>query len=72
MARKADKNYHTLRNYMIVCRAYELSQRRDNLTFTHHQAISASEDRDYWLERASEKSGKYRVILWEISKSPLR
>lgn len=52
-----DKEYGTLRNYKWVADRIELSRRRDNLTFSHHQEVAQLEpnEQDYWLERASEE-----------------
>jgi hypothetical protein len=47
-------DYQTLRNYAVVSRRFELSRRRDKLSFQHHAAVCAlsSEDQDLWLSRA--------------------
>ena len=48
-------DYQTLRNYAVVARRFELSRRRDNLTFQHHAAVCAlpDEEQDRWLDRAA-------------------
>ena len=48
-------DYQTLRNYAVVARRFELSRRRDNLTFQHHAELCALRDdrQDYWLDRAA-------------------
>src|SRR6516164_2144987 len=50
-------NYDTIRNRAVVCRAFELSRRRDNLSFTHHQEVMAApaEQYDSWLDRAKKE-----------------
>jgi hypothetical protein len=37
------RDYNTVRNYMVVCRAFELSRRRYNLSFGHYQAAASLE-----------------------------
>jgi hypothetical protein len=46
--------YQTLRNYAMVARRFELSRRRDNLSFQHHAELCAlsDEEQDRWLDRA--------------------
>jgi hypothetical protein len=48
-------DYQTLRNYAVVARRFELSRRRDNLTFHHHAEVCALPDaeQDRWLNLAS-------------------
>jgi hypothetical protein len=47
-------DYQTLRNYAAVARRYEMSRRRDNLSFQHHAELCAFDDaeQDYWLDAA--------------------
>jgi hypothetical protein len=47
-------DYQTLRNYAVVARRFELSRRRDKLSFQHHAEVSAlpDEEQDAWLARA--------------------
>lgn len=50
--------YDTLRNYALVARRFaELSRRRDNLSFGHHQVVASLDavDADLWLDRATEQ-----------------
>ena len=44
----------TLRNIVYVASRFELSRRRDNLTWSHHSELAAldREDQDHWLDRA--------------------
>jgi hypothetical protein len=48
--------YQTLRNYAVVARRFELSRRRDNLSFQHHAEVCAmaDDDQDFWLDLAAE------------------
>jgi hypothetical protein len=48
--------YGTLRNYASVAGRFDLSRRRDSLSFTHHQAVAALPDREQeaWLDHAQE------------------
>lgn len=54
----AGHNYQTIRNYMVVCRAFELYRRRYNLSFGHyHAAASLPEDQqDQALTYAQENN----------------
>jgi hypothetical protein len=48
-------DYQTLRNYALVARRFELSRRRDNLSFQHHAEVCALsvDGQDYWLDLAA-------------------
>ncbi len=54
--RKTSLNYQTLRNYAWVARRFELSRRRDNLSFAHHAEVAALDppEQDFWLRKAEE------------------
>jgi hypothetical protein len=47
-------DYQTLRNYAAVARRFELSRRRDKLSFQHHADLCAlpDEEQEMWLSRA--------------------
>lgn len=47
-------DYKTLRNYVWVARRFELSRRRDSLSFQHHAEVAAlaEPEQDLWLSRA--------------------
>jgi hypothetical protein len=47
--------YQTLRNYATVARRFDVSRRRDNLSFQHHAEVCAlsDEDQDHWLDQAA-------------------
>jgi hypothetical protein len=47
-------DYQTLRNYAWVARRFELSRRRDSLSFQHHAEVASLPDaqQDLWLRRA--------------------
>ena len=49
-------DYQTLRNYSLVARRFELSRRRDNLSFQHHAEVCALPDdvQDRWLALAAD------------------
>jgi hypothetical protein len=49
-------DYQTLRNYAVVARRFEMSRRRDDLSFQHHAEVCALTDaeQDRWLARAAE------------------
>jgi hypothetical protein len=48
--------YQTLRNYAVVARRFELSRRRDNLSFQHHAEVCAlpDDDQEFWLDTSAE------------------
>ena len=56
--------YQTLRNYAWVTRRFELSRRRQCLTFQHHAEVASlsSQEQDEWLDRA-ERGGWSRNQL---------
>ena len=47
-------DYQTLRNYAWIARRFELSRRRDSLSFQHHAEVAALAEpaQDLWLQRA--------------------
>jgi hypothetical protein len=47
-------DYQTVRNYAWVARRFELSRRRDTLSFQHHAEVASMPpaDQDYWLDLA--------------------
>jgi hypothetical protein len=50
--------YQTLRNYAWVARCFEVSRRRDSLSFGHHAELAAfpEPDQEIWLRRAERLS----------------
>jgi hypothetical protein len=56
------KDYKTLLRYRWVASRYEKFQRRNNLSFTHHEAIAGREDRLQWLEAASSNNWSSRQL----------
>ncbi len=50
--------YGTLQRYSWVAKSFDNLQRRRNLSFTHHEAVAARDDRLKWLEgRGKEMAG---------------
>jgi hypothetical protein len=49
-------DYQTLRNYAWVAGRFELSRRRDTLSFGHHAEVAAlpGPEQDFWLRKAEE------------------
>jgi hypothetical protein len=49
-------DYQTLRNYAWVAGRFELSRRRDSLSFGHHAEVAAlpAPEQDFWLRKAEE------------------
>jgi hypothetical protein len=56
-ARITGYDIHTLRNLVYVATHFEVSLRRDNLTWSHHAVVAALErdDREHWLDLAESK-----------------
>jgi hypothetical protein len=50
-------DYKTLRNYAWVARRFEVSRRRDALSFQHHAEVAAMQEpeQDLWLNRAEKQ-----------------
>jgi hypothetical protein len=48
-------DYKTLRNYAVVARRFDVSRRRDTLTFQHHAEVCAMDDsyQERWLDLAA-------------------
>jgi N6-adenosine-specific RNA methylase IME4 len=63
-------NYATVRSYASVARAYELSSRLDNLSFSHHQeaANAPTEERRLWLDRAEAEAWSCNQLRNQISR----
>jgi predicted HicB family RNase H-like nuclease len=57
-------DYQTLRNYAMVARRFELSRRRDSLSFQHHAEVCAlsDEEQDRWLDVAAEHRWSKREL----------
>jgi hypothetical protein len=47
--------YQTLRNYAMVARRFDMSRRRDDLSFQHHAEVCSltDDDQDRWLDLAA-------------------
>jgi hypothetical protein len=52
----AGLDYQTLRNYAWVARKFDLSRRRDGLSFQHHAEVASLPlaDQELWLDRAEQ------------------
>jgi hypothetical protein len=63
--------YQTLRNYAWVARRYEMSRRRDSLTFSHHAEVASLEqpEQDYWLRKAEEYSWSRNELRVQVRAS---
>lgn len=66
--RQTNLDYQTLRNYAWVARAFELSRRRDSLSFQHHAEVAALPDdqQEIWLSRATEFGWSRRRLREEL------
>jgi hypothetical protein len=49
--------YQTLRNYATVARRFDVSRRRDNLSFQHHAEVCSlsDDDQERWLDLADRR-----------------
>ena len=61
---EAGLDYQTLRNYAWIARKFEMSRRRERLSFQHHAEVASlpPDQQDMWLDRA-EKLGWSRNQL---------
>jgi hypothetical protein len=61
-------DYQTVRNYAWVARRFELSRRRDTLSFQHHAEVASMPPakQDYWLDRAEEGGWSRNRLRQEI------
>jgi hypothetical protein len=64
-------DYQTLRNYAWVARRFNLSRRRDALSFAHHAEVAALPDpeQDYWLRKAESESWSRNKLRREVRES---
>jgi hypothetical protein len=64
-------DYQTVRNYAWVARRFELSRRRDTLSFQHHAEVASlpPEEQDYWLDRAEDRNWSRNRLRQEIRNS---
>jgi hypothetical protein len=69
--KKTSLSYQTLRNYVWVARRFELSRRRDCLSFGHHAEVAAlnSPEQDYWLRKAEEHRWSRNQLRGEVRSS---
>jgi hypothetical protein len=51
-------DYARARNCGGVCKSFELSRRRDNVSFSHHQALASlpEGEQDFWLDKCEQGS----------------
>jgi len=55
--KEAGLDYQTLRNYAWIARKFELSRRREELSFQHHAEVASlpAEEQDRWLDLAQQR-----------------
>jgi hypothetical protein len=70
----AGLDYQTLRNYAWVARKFDLSRRRDALSFQHHAEVAAlpMAEQDVWLERAERFEWSRNQLRINLQKSRSR
>lgn len=68
---KTSLDYQTLRNYAWVARRFELSRRRDTLSFGHHAEVASlpAPEQDFWLRKAQELSWSRNQLRREVRAS---
>jgi N6-adenosine-specific RNA methylase IME4 len=71
---ETDLSYGRLRNIKFVASNIELSRRRDNLTFTHHEEVASlsSKEQDLFLNKASDENLSVRDLREAIRKSGVK
>jgi hypothetical protein len=64
-------DYQTIRNYAWVARRFELSRRRDTLSFQHHAEVAAlpPAEQDYWLDRAEDRDWSRNRLREELRRT---
>ena len=64
-------DYQTLRNYAWVAGRFELSRRRDTLSFGHHAELAAlpGAEQDFWLRKAEEFGWSTMRLRHEVRSS---
>jgi hypothetical protein len=69
--RRTSLSYQTLRNYVWVARRFELSRRRDTLSFGHHSEVAALDrpEQDFWLRKAEELGWSRNQLRSEVRTS---
>jgi N6-adenosine-specific RNA methylase IME4 len=65
-----DLNYKTARNYGAIAGAFEMSRRRDNLSFTHHAEVTGLPPalQDSWLARAEREGLSVNKLRAQIAR----
>lgn len=66
--KKTSLDYQTLRNYAWVAGRFDVSRRRDTLSFQHHAAVASlsAADQDEWLDRASANNWSMARLRAEV------
>lgn len=61
-------DYQTVRNYAWVARRFEMSRRRDTLSFQHHAEVASLPpgEQDHWLDRAEDLGWSRNRLRQEI------
>jgi hypothetical protein len=64
-------DYQTLRNYAWVARRFELSRRRDTLSFRHHAEVASlpAPEQDFWLRKAEQFAWSASQLRREVRTS---
>jgi hypothetical protein len=67
-------DYQTLRNLAWVARAFEMSRRRDTVSFSHHAEVAAlpQPEQELWLTRAEQLRWSRNELRRQIASHPPR
>jgi hypothetical protein len=65
---ETDFEYHTLQNYKWVANKIEMSLRKDNLSFSHHNLVAGMESKEQkkWLDKAEKEGWDVRTLKEQI------
>jgi hypothetical protein len=59
--------YGTLRNRASVARAFDVSRRRDTVSFAHHAVVARKQDADAWLDKAAKNNWSEKMLRLKVS-----
>lgn len=64
-------DHQTLMNMVYVATRFEISRRREKLSWSHHAEVAAldTQQQDYWLDRAATEGLTIRTLRHELSRT---
>ncbi|MFD5824408.1 LmbU family transcriptional regulator [Lentzea sp. NPDC060358] len=68
---EAGLEYQTLRNYAWIARRFELSRRRERLSFQHHAEVASlpDDEQDRWLDEAERNHWSRNQLRQQVRRS---